>query len=74
MITDIQFGDDGQLTGKLFGLWDIYGEDLEDLKVAAMEAWDAFCLIADKHGKGLQAEIRDAIDYTYSKDKTKWQE
>ncbi len=73
MITDIQFGDDGQLSGRLFGLWEIYGEDLEDLKVAALEAFDAFCIVVEKQGTTLQAELRDAIEYAYSKDKSKWQ-
>jgi len=75
MITDIQYSEDGHLTGKLFGLWEIEGTDLEDLKVAALEAFDAFCLAIEKEGtRTLQEELRDAIDYTYSKDKSKWQE
>lgn len=67
MITDIRYVEDGTLHGKLLGCMDIYGSDLPDLKAAALEAFEAFCIACDKHGNGLKAEIVSIIEDLYSK-------
>jgi len=63
MITDIRYSNsDSLLHAKLLGHIDIYGKDLDDLKVAAKEAFECFIIAANKHGRGLEEELRDLLD------------
>lgn len=56
MITNIRESN-GLLYGKILGEIDIYGSDMEDLKLAAKETLQCFIIACNKCGEGLEKEL-----------------
>lgn len=52
-------GEDGNVYVKLPLLGEIstFGVDEEDADIAIREAFECFCIVAEKHGKGLEKEL-----------------
>ena len=65
MITDIRYDEDGFLHGKLLGCMDIYGNDLQDLKITAKEALVCYVKILNEEGKTLEDGLIEIIDDLY---------
>jgi len=54
---DIYVGFDGILYTEVLGGIVIYGKSKEDLDIAHLEAFEIFCIAAEKHGLGIKREL-----------------